>query len=160
MENNIAKLIPKEALPTPEFLEMVQRIETPLKVTKPSTTDDSDVIMVDTPAGPVPLPRAKVDGAPPFPPKPEEVKQTEPIVLEYRFSGDCRKHNIPVSTITFDYKGETVCSAYCEQCKKNVFSRVVPQLIPLFPSDVVSGDVSMTTKRRKFRKAGKEVISI
>ena len=147
--DNLPPNIPEEALPTPDFMEMVNRIEkTTPQVTESPTTNDNDVIMVETPTGPVPLKKASavINQDPNSPDVPSPQKQPEEIKLEYKFQGDCPKHINPVSTLTAEVDGKCIVFAYCEQCKKNIYS----QTVPIIGEEII-------TIPRKFKRAGKEL---
>lgn len=143
--------VPDEALPTQEFVEMVNRIETPRKVTESSPTNDGDVIMVNTPSGPVPLKKGKIveyEGNSP----PVIVKAPEPIVLEYRFTGQCRKHMTEVSTLTAEVDGKCIAFAFCKECNKNILSQTVPLL-----NKVYFEEIGLNKPKRRFKRKGKEL---
>jgi hypothetical protein len=56
------------------------------------------------------------------PPKPEFIPKTkpkgEPIVLEYKYKGDCESCGRAVDTITVEGKEKDTQIAYCSACKK------------------------------------------
>jgi hypothetical protein len=155
MDNSAQQSIPPEMLPDQEFMEMINRIEGPQKAS-PKVTESStdDVIMVDTPSGPIPLPRSQ-SGA--KPPEPITAKEPEEIKLEYRFSGDCPKHVTAVSTLSAEVDGKSVIFAFCIECKKNIHSRVVPYLNPHYNESIEDTGYTQP-KKRTFTRKGKELL--
>lgn len=152
--DNSAQNIPSELLPDQEFMEMINRIEGPQKASRKVTESPTDnVIMVETPSGPVPLAKS-TDGAPPM--QAETKKEPKEIELEYRFSGDCPAHFSPVSTLSAEVDGKSVIFAYCELCKKNVHSRVVPYLNPHYNEPIEDTGYTQP-KKRTFTRKGKEL---
>lgn len=147
--DNLPQSVPQEALPDQDFMEMVNRIEGKQKVTESPTSPSNDVIMVETPAGPVPLKKDKgqvieYENKPPI-----MIKEPEEIKLEYRFSGDCPIHLIPISTLSATVDGKGLVFAYCEQCKKNIHSRTVPVLNPYHDEAPYTGYTPKRTFTRK-----------
>lgn len=81
--------IPPEAAPTPEFAQMMNMVEKGKQVSQVT-----------------PPPSA------PIPPKIE----IKPLVLKYKFEGDCPDCKNPIRTIVSDFEGKLVANAYCLNC--------------------------------------------
>lgn len=147
--NNINQQLPvsPEVLPNQEFIEMINRIEGPKKAVESPTSPSDEVVMVETLTGPVPLSKKAIEPQKQSQPQ-EEAKRDAPrkIELEYRYSGECPVHRIDVATLTADVDEKCITFAYCEQCKKNIYSQTVP----------IIGDG--VPPQRRFKKAGKELI--
>lgn len=86
--------IPPSAAPTPEFVQTMNEIE---KASIPN---------VPLPVGPTLPPQ----------PKPEQ----KPLILKYKFDGNCPKCNNPVRTIVNDFEGKLIANAYCMFCDETV----------------------------------------
>lgn len=154
--------IPTNALPNQDFVEMINRIEgsrdnTIQKVTEAPQTD---MIMVDTPIGPVPFPKGATEQETINKSNKSivENKQPEEIKLEYRYSGDCSKHCTQVSTLTAEVDGKCIVFAFCIECNKNVYSRVVPLIRHDDHEEHLKLFAEATQKRRTFTRKKKEVI--
>ena len=76
--------IPASAMPSAEFMETVQRIESqePGEASKPSQ-------------------------------HPSELPKAEPIRLTYMWSGECPEHRRPINTLELDIDKKHFCIAYC-----------------------------------------------
>lgn len=158
MDNNgLPPNIPPEALPDADFVERIQRLEAK-NIESLTSPIDPDVIMVETPVGPVPMPKQPVETHS-MPSMDIPKKDPEPIVLEYRFSGDCPKHFIPVSTLTTEFEGRCLTFAFCRECNKNVYEQVAPIIVDKKKEDTLSNwnngtpiKIPRTFKRRKVQK--------
>src|SRR5258708_5203153 len=122
--------VTEEMLPTPEFMEQVERIENYKKPDTSSEGVEIVTVMVDTPKGPQPLSVPKTDFVSPMALSqliPE--KDPEPIVLEYRFKGDCKAHKTPVVTLTIEAENTRTEAiiAYCDTGRHQVdYKKVIP----------------------------------
>ena len=90
-----------EALPTQEFIEQVKRIED----AKEEATGDS------TPSQ-----------------HPPEMPPAQPVVLTYKFTGECSEHRQPVDTLELDVAEKHFAIAICPTCKKQLVTREVAKL--------------------------------
>lgn len=94
-------LMPPSAVPSPEFMETVQRLEA----------------QALTPTVPLADPTKAPDGS--------ELKlpEAKPIVLTYVYTGDCPTCIKPISTLELNVKDSHFVVAYCEICKKQLNER-------------------------------------
>jgi len=91
-----------ESAPSPEFLEMVSRIER-----KKETPPESN-----------PTPSQH----------PSELPQSKPISLEYHYSGECPDCRTPIATLEIDVEKKHFCIAFCSSENKQLQSREVAKL--------------------------------
>lgn len=94
--------IPASALPTPEFIEQVKRIEEsekekPAVVGHPTTPQDH----------------------------PKEVPAKRPIILEYKYSGSCETCGREVDTLLLNVETANIAVAWCTSCKKSLHQQKV-----------------------------------
>ena len=82
--------IPQDALPTPEFLEQVKRIEE-----KPKTLS-------------IPIPTLT------------PIIEEKPIVLEYQYKGFCPTCQFPIKTIMLHIGKRLFTVAWCSNCSKEI----------------------------------------
>lgn len=93
--------LPTTAMPTPEFMEAVQRIEAEVLAPSPKLNN----------------PAVALDGTK------LEVPEPKPIKLKYVFEGDCPTCRKPVSTLELQVKDSHFVIAYCETCKQQLQER-------------------------------------
>ena len=93
--------VPVEAMPTPEFMEMVNRIEGEKK-----------------PAEDVSAPSQH----------PSELPPTQKIQLTYKYTGECPEHRVTVDTLELDIDKNHFCIAFCPSGKHQIETKQVAKL--------------------------------
>jgi len=146
----LAPGIPASAMPTKEFIEQVERIEK-AKQKK------------EVPAIPIPPLPSLPASAPTVAPASIAAPETpiEPIVLEYKFSGQCSLCKQPVETLIIDTEKNWWAVAWCVQCKKK---RMEQRVKPLQREEVTNGSHESQTRVSKPKTlrpvSSKEKISV
>jgi hypothetical protein len=95
--------VPKDALPSKEFMETINRIEQKKNTTPP---------------------------APSTPPSrhPTELPEVKSVQLTYKFIGECPEHRVAVDTLELDILNKHFCVAVCPSCRKQLLTREVAKL--------------------------------
>lgn len=93
--------VPTNALPTPEFMEMVNRIESPKDVAESNPKPSQH---------------------------PSELPKPIPLVLTYKYIGECPEHRSPIDTLELDVVKEHFCIAYCSTGKHQIETKQVAKL--------------------------------
>ncbi len=101
MTNGLPEGVTEEMLPSPDFVEAVNRIENPI-VTNPAEAIVQQLV-------------APIVG--------------EPIALTYKYTGTCPEHPTTlVDTIMLDVERSHFAIAFCSVCKTNKYTRRVSRL--------------------------------
>lgn len=93
--------VPPEALPSPEFIEQVKRIEEEKKPTEEATKPSQH---------------------------PSELPKAIPLTIEYIWKGEHEKCRRQPSTLKLEVGGKFFSVAYCETCKEQLESKEVAKL--------------------------------
>jgi hypothetical protein len=137
----------KAAPPTDDFMEVAKMLDKPKEVPPVSVT------------------------APKAPARTESFRQEErkPLILKYRWEGNCEKCNVPVRTVVVKAKGQTVAVALClddgevEQrevadLEDDDFWNLVPsKTSPLVPEELALAKESFKPKRKEKKDAKQNV---
>lgn len=94
--------VPATAMPSPEFIEQVKRIEQEKEKPAESHSTASQ--------------------------HPSELPAAQPLILTYKYVGECPEHRNPVDTLELDVAKEHFCVAYCPSGKHQVETKGVTKL--------------------------------
>lgn len=133
--------VPNTALPSPEFMEQVKRIEDSQKQKQASLSQPTTPQIISVPIV-------------------EPVRESIPIQLEYKYTGTCDNCHTVIDTILTEVEKITICIAWCNICKKSLQQQKVK---PLRKEEVYGNNEHETRipKPEKVRKVSeKKKISV
>lgn len=112
--DNLPKDVPvvvvdKDAPPSAEFMEMAKLMDVPVPDAAPSVQPPKTTGVVSEGSSPAPV-----------------VPSSKPLVLKYRFEGNCGICNSPVRTIMLKANGKLIATAYCLTHEELVQLEVAP----------------------------------
>lgn len=128
--------IPPEAMPTPEFIATVKRIEERKSQTPPIVSQPT---------------------VPQIPSIPAPQQDRKPIMLEYKYTGGCPVCFNPVDTLMLSVQKTLIAMAYCTTCKAD---RGQKKVVPIgkeekYGNTDVTSRVSVPKKVRKVPQSKK-----